>query len=72
MKLTPEFIVALVGRGVEYLAYAAITYGFWLIYPAAGWIVGGVLVLLEKDRVTRADVENEVAMEERESANPQN
>ncbi len=43
--LTPEFIIALVGRGVEYLSYVAITYGCWLVYPPAGWIVGGVLLL---------------------------
>ncbi len=31
-------------------------------------LLGGIAVLLEKDRVTRADVEREVALEEREAA----
>ena len=40
-----EVAIALIGRGVEYAAYAAITYGCYLIHPALGWIVGGILVL---------------------------
>ncbi len=45
MKLTPELAIALIGRGFEYAAYAAIVYGCSLITPPLGWIVGGILVL---------------------------
>ncbi len=39
-----EVAIALIGRGVEYAAYGAITYGCYLITPALGWIIGGILV----------------------------
>ena len=45
MKFPTDLVIALIGRGVEYAAYAAVTYGCYLITPALGWIVGGILVL---------------------------
>lgn len=43
--MTKKTLAVLARDAVGVLAVASISYGSWLVYPPAGFIVGGALIL---------------------------